>query len=588
MSYKKYKDLKPQETIKKIKNILQKLNIEVKKSSFRSTKSLYSMRLSIPSICWGVNGKGTTRQFCEASAYGEFMERLQNLSFMDDFFIPDTLFNTFSKKSYNKPFFYDSKSIDIKDILKTLPDLKEDIELSFYDSDKTFPKKEADLINTWVELNGSSKFDCIPFYSVTKRKVVYLPIYILTELGHSNGLASGNTFEEAICQGLSEILERYAQEKIIVDNLTPPQVSKSYINKMCPELINTISEIERKGNFKVLVYDCSLGKGLPVISTILINQTEHEYSIKFGCHPQFAIALERCLTELAQGRKFNKTYPFTKWNKHSEKICKTHYNLSTMTRKNLGSIPSSFFYTQPSWNFVEWKNQENFNNKNGVKELINICLKLSKDVYIRDNSYLGFPAYRIYMPKISSIHGTDFLGKTAFSHKVSFDTIVKIHENIDSLSVKKIKELIKFLSNDHKNTERELKENILLAALYLELDDIKSALKELYKEVPPTDYLKCIIRELELRLDGTSQENRDYMLDLFFGKYAQKYVALNWRGKNILKNILFPFKLKNNIDYKKEKQEKIKSIFSLYHKIEKMMFKSNIKQENLKYLIDSL
>lgn len=258
-----------------------------------------------------------------------------------------------------------------------------------------------------------------------------------------------------------------------------------------------------------------------------------------------------------------------------------------MTRKNLGSVPNSLFYTKSSWNFVEWKNQKNFSNKAGAKELINICLKLSQDIYIRDNSYLGFPAYRIYVPKISSVHGTDFLGKTAFEHKVSFDTIVNLPENVDSLSVKKIKELIKFLSNDHKNTEREIKENVLLAVLYLELNDIKSALNELYKEVAPTDYLKCIIRELELRLDGTMQEDRDYMLSLFFGKYAQKYVASNWRGKNILKNILFPFKL-NNIDYKKKKQERIKAVFSLYNKIEKIMDKSDIKQENLKYLTDNL
>ncbi len=587
MSYKKYKDLAPQETIKKIKNILKKLDIEVKKSSFRSTNSLYSMRLTVPDVGWGVNGKGTTKLFCEASAYGEFMERLQNLSFMDDFFVSDILFNTFSKKSYKKSFFNDSKSINIKDILKTLPDLKSDMALSFYDSDKIFPKKESDLIKTWVKLNGSSKFDCIPFYSVTKRKIVYLPIYILTELGHSNGLASGNTFEEAMCQGLSEILERYAQEKILVNDLTPPQIPKSYINKICPELVNTIYEIEKKGDFKVLVYDCSLGKNLPVVGTILINQKKHEYSVKFGAHPQFAIALERCLTELVQGRKFDSSYPFTKWTKHNEKISKTHYNLSTMTRKNLGSVSNSLFYTKSSWNFVEWKNQKNFSNKAGVKELINICLKLSQDIYIRDNSYLGFPAYRIYVPKISSVHGTDFLGKTAFEHKVSFDTIVNLPENVDSLSVKKIKELIKFLSNDHKNTEREIKENVLLAVLYLELNDIKSALNELYKEVAPTDYLKCIIRELELRLDGTMQGDRDYMLSLFFGKYAQKYVASNWRGKNILKNILFPFKL-NNIDYKKKKQERIKAVFSLYNKIEKIMDKSDIKQENLKYLTDNL
>lgn len=586
MSYNKYKDLKPQDTVRKIKNILKSLDINVEENYLHSVKNLYSMRLNISSVNWGVNGKGTTKQFCRASAYGELMERLQNLSFIDDFFVGDLLFNTFSKSSYKKSFFCDSKSINIKTILKTFPDLKSDIKLSFYDSDKKFPKKESELINVWVKLNGSSNFDCIPFYSIKKKKVVYLPIYILTELSHSNGLASGNTFEETMCQGLSEIIERYVQEKMLNEKFTPPQVPKFYIQKMCPELLDTIKEIEEKYDFKVLVFDCSLGKNLPVVSVVLVNQKEHEYSIKFGCHPQFAVALERCLTELAQGRKFNNKYPFTKWTKYNEEMYNTHYNLSSMMRNNVGSIPNTFFYGKSSWKFTEWKNQEKFNNKSGTKNLIDIILSFSEDVYIRDNSYLGFPAYRIYVPKISSVHGVDFLGKTALSDKISYNTIKKIYENINCLSEGKIKELIKFLSKDHKIIDVNIKENILLATLYLEIGNIKSAVKELYKEKNPTDYLKCVIRELELKLDKISKQDRDCMLDLFFGKYMQKYVSLNWRGKNILKNILFPFG--GAIDCKNKNKERTKNLFSLYNKIKTMMLKSNIKQENLKKLIDNL
>ena len=53
-------------------------------------------------------------------------------------------------------------------------------------------------------------------------------------------MASGNSFDEALCQALSEIIERYALEMIFTKHLTPPEIPKAFIKENSPELYNTI------------------------------------------------------------------------------------------------------------------------------------------------------------------------------------------------------------------------------------------------------------------------------------------------------------------------------------------------------------
>lgn len=78
-------------------------------------------------------------------------------------------------------------------------------------------------------------------------------------------MASGNSFDEALCQALSEVIERYALEMIFTKQLTPPEIPKAFIKENSPELYNTIIELEKKGPFKLLVFDGSLGNKLPVV-----------------------------------------------------------------------------------------------------------------------------------------------------------------------------------------------------------------------------------------------------------------------------------------------------------------------------------
>ena len=75
----RYKEVAPEETVKKLKGLLEKLGIEVEeKWSNESSVGTYSLRIHIKGTDMGQNGKGMTREFAMASGYAEFFERLQN------------------------------------------------------------------------------------------------------------------------------------------------------------------------------------------------------------------------------------------------------------------------------------------------------------------------------------------------------------------------------------------------------------------------------------------------------------------------------------------------------------------------------
>ena len=75
----RYKEVTPEETVKKLKGLLEKLGIEVEeKWSDESSVGTYSLRVCIKGTDIGQNGKGMTKEFAMASGYAEFFERMQN------------------------------------------------------------------------------------------------------------------------------------------------------------------------------------------------------------------------------------------------------------------------------------------------------------------------------------------------------------------------------------------------------------------------------------------------------------------------------------------------------------------------------
>jgi len=114
---KPYKAVLPSSTVSKIRQILESIDI----FTFENNREdyglqLYSSRLlinNLDSFGIGVSGKGMKRDYALASAYGEFMERLQNGIMLNK----KTIFSNIddlAKKEFvniigNSQFFNDSK-----------------------------------------------------------------------------------------------------------------------------------------------------------------------------------------------------------------------------------------------------------------------------------------------------------------------------------------------------------------------------------------------------------------------------------------------------------------------------------------------
>ena len=73
----KHKDAPPQQTIERIREILKSVGTEPTLRLLKNTDNIYSASLYDTACGWRVNGKGTSEEYCIASAYGEAMERLQ-------------------------------------------------------------------------------------------------------------------------------------------------------------------------------------------------------------------------------------------------------------------------------------------------------------------------------------------------------------------------------------------------------------------------------------------------------------------------------------------------------------------------------
>lgn len=114
----------------------------------------------------------------------------------------------------------------------------------------------------------------------------------------TTGLATGNTIEEALVQGSSELFERIAVERFFYE----PQDQYYQINEKSLSIQhqNKINKLKNLG-LQVEIYDLSYNFQLPVVFLIVYNLKYKTCFYRFGSHPIFDIALERCFTELYQG-----------------------------------------------------------------------------------------------------------------------------------------------------------------------------------------------------------------------------------------------------------------------------------------------
>lgn len=115
----------------------------------------------------------------------------------------------------------------------------------------------------------------------------------------SNGLASGNTFEEALLHALYEVIERdtFAQAKL--QKLATVSIDASTVDGQASGAL--LECFSRAGaDFEI---DCvTSSTGIACFGVRLISPSYPIVSVGYGCHLDRDVALSRALTEAAQSR----------------------------------------------------------------------------------------------------------------------------------------------------------------------------------------------------------------------------------------------------------------------------------------------
>ena len=375
----KFKDAVPKETVKRIRNILQENSVTVTEEFGDSgIKNCYSLRLSVNGIDDGTNGKGVTETLARASAYAELMERLQS----DNLIYQSNAHTRFS----------DAKQLNKAELLSECGKYFDIIAKSNPKSNGTLTT--ADEIAELCILYGNGESaKVIPYLNITNGEMTCFPTD-LTRLYSTTGLAAGNSIEEALVQGLSEIFERHCKLRIMREKIVPPAISDDYL-KQYPDTYETIEAI-RDAGYDVTVKDCSLDTPFPVLAALLVDKRTHSYHVHLGCHPIFEIALRRTLTETFQGRTLaNVASINTIVSANSYKL--TQSEIMNNMAKSIATYPAEFFGAS-EYEFKPYKNRTDMNNKELLCEIIDYLKSRGYDILIRDHSSLGFPTYRILVP----------------------------------------------------------------------------------------------------------------------------------------------------------------------------------------------
>ncbi len=275
------KILPPEDTVKRFKEKLKKVNLDILKRTIRIDNG----RLDIPiyfSLCGtdALNiigtkkqmGKGGTPSQSEASAVMELAERFSFFSFVK-----------------NPKNFFTGKFCNIKDrvlpfdmIAKSVHDASEDLAIT--------RKIFENLPLKWTRA-----------FNLTRKEETLVPFDWFFAINEFNGPSAGNCVEEAISQGICEVIERHTSSVISHNQLKVPAIrTDSATDPLVVEMIGKY----RKIGAKIFVSDFTLDTGIPSVGVLAYDPATFpalsEIVWTAGTTPDPQKAFSRALTEVAQ------------------------------------------------------------------------------------------------------------------------------------------------------------------------------------------------------------------------------------------------------------------------------------------------
>src|SRR5438046_2684001 len=192
------------------------------------------------------------------------------------------------------------------------------------------------IVPTVQEIHSRLKLEWVQGLDLLSREITYLPLNAVVcpyepqlncalYYSSTNGLASGNTLEEALSHALCEVIERDAlavsltamklrpQVDAVLEHLgyrpaRPPATDGSFplvsLDRL-PRRAAAMAEKLRRGKLRVYLRNITSTAGIPTIDSTIVEDRLDGCPLAHGgtgTHPDARVAVLRALTEAAQSR----------------------------------------------------------------------------------------------------------------------------------------------------------------------------------------------------------------------------------------------------------------------------------------------
>jgi ribosomal protein S12 methylthiotransferase accessory factor len=491
------------------------------------------------------------RLWAVASGYGELMERIQNRLFV------------FQALKYFTPLFIQKNNeLNTLQKLKTKHNIQ--INYRFHPDEKNYiiEGREKMYQHFGQYFPRTAKYNSIehlddepynlinlPFRNINTNTVVDLPYYLILMSVSSTGMCAGNTDAEAITQGINEIFERYILQLIFTGETECFYTDASYFEGT--EILNRLQILCDKKNIHFKIVDCSMGGMIPVLGLLLIDRSQNTYAFRLGAHIDPVIALERCYTETFQGVTDYSSRYFNPVDLSLSIDAPKEFNQNILN--GYGKFPQSIF-NLASKTFEGFKFTESCSFEEDLILYKQRIYELGFEIYIRNNSFLGFPAFHVYIPGLSDIDGrlTDMFGMISKYNSTFFH--IKNDFRINHLSNTELRKYAKQLefdahtgitlfpysSHPHNNLDRQL----LLVMIYASLriyDKAYCCIKKFLTGKKLSPYYYCLCDFLWLQSQNTTLEESKKILEIIYKREHVNQVQESMKNRDtVFSNLHLP------------------------------------------------
>ena len=257
-------------------------------------------------------------------------------------------------------------------------------------------------------------------FSLTRQRKVRVPLALIDLASGTNGLASGNTLEEAIIQGTSEVFERYAAVTAVVERRRLPTIDPASVP--ASSSVRQFRDYCRERGIEILIKDFSLGQQLPCIGIVVtdprMGDADNPLKTAFarqrfrvGAGPSPSEALTRSFTEEVQSRwrvlADDDTNPYDiLWHKLFKHLPVTweppnsHY---TLLRSYEYADDLSFLVEGETIDFPA--DPEHSDCLAEIRHYERLCAELGSELIVVDQTHpvLQVPTVRIIVPGLSAV-----------------------------------------------------------------------------------------------------------------------------------------------------------------------------------------